>query len=382
VRTTVIEPALSTEQWVASRSHSINLNERGLTALSAAGVLEAVSAVAVERHVVAIHSPDGSAAIIPRNPPHLALSRPALVDCLAGCLVDCLHITLVKGASVVGYEAIDDGSLRVGLDDGTKLRATHIVAADGKWSAVRAAFLEDRRSHLGDDEPSDACALRSVPSWGIFLPPLASVPTGWRTDATHVFKPASPDAAFYAIASPLPSGECSVSLVFFDAVLESKPWLEPRGDESASTDTGWMEAPASRSDARAGERTLSASLAALLATELPALASELDGDALARARVGRRGAWLALAGHYASADGRAALVGDAAHAMPASLGEGANCALESAAALLAALPGTGEGLRVAFAEYGRRRPAAARPVQLRSVATGSGPAAGRGKKGE
>ena len=40
----------------------------------------------------------------------------------------------------------------------------------------------------------------------------------------------------------------------------------------------------------------------------------------------------------AAADGRVALIGDAAHAMPASQGEGANCALESAVALLASLP--------------------------------------------
>ena len=33
--------------------------------------------------------------------------------------------------------------VRVGLDDGTTICASHIVAADGKWSVVRAAFFED-----------------------------------------------------------------------------------------------------------------------------------------------------------------------------------------------------------------------------------------------
>ena len=33
--------------------------------------------------------------------------------------------------------------MRVGLDDGTTICASHIVAADGKWSVVRAAFFED-----------------------------------------------------------------------------------------------------------------------------------------------------------------------------------------------------------------------------------------------
>ena len=31
----------------------------------------------------------------------------------------------------------------MGLDDGTTICASHIVAADGKWSVVRAAFFED-----------------------------------------------------------------------------------------------------------------------------------------------------------------------------------------------------------------------------------------------
>ena len=85
----------------------------------------------------------------------------------------------------------------------------------------------------------------------------------------------------------------------------------------------------------------------------------------------------------AAADGRVALIGDAAHAMPASQGEGANCALESAVALLASLPPAADErppsideLSTAFADYGRKRPAEVRPVQLASAAAsqGAGPA--------
>ena len=42
----------------------------------------------------------------------------------------------------MGYDA-GDGAVRVGLDDGTTISASHLVAADGKWSVVRAAFFEE-----------------------------------------------------------------------------------------------------------------------------------------------------------------------------------------------------------------------------------------------
>ena len=65
--------------------------------------------------------------------------------------------------------------------------------------------------------------------------------------------------------------------------------------------------------------------------------------------------------------------------MPASKGEGANCALESAVALLASLPPSTtderppsiDELSTAFADYGRTRPATVRPVQASSVVAAS-----------
>ncbi len=88
-----------------------------------------------------------------------------------------------------------------------------------------------------------------------------------------------------------------------------------------------------------------------------------------------------------------ALVGDAAHAMPGTRGEGANTALESAAALdaelgaaaaAAAAAGGGPGLSAvavseAFRRYGAARPAAVRDVVLQSAGAARWRRGGAGK---
>ena len=123
---------------------------------------------------------------------------------------------------------------------------------------------------------------------------------------------------------------CSVSLIFFDAALETMPWLEPpaplsapfsapkvgdrgsgdkggdRGSEKvgdkggdkggdrggvkgAPAGMGWVEPEARRSTSSEGaSEAMAAGLAHLLATELPAVAAEIDMEGLATAQVSRQ----------------------------------------------------------------------------------------------
>ena len=88
-----------------------------MEALSAAGMLDAVKAAALQRSAAVIHSSEDSV-VLPCNPPHLALSRPALVDTLLQRVALCPQVTLKRGKCVasVGFDA-GDGAVRVGLDD-------------------------------------------------------------------------------------------------------------------------------------------------------------------------------------------------------------------------------------------------------------------------
>ena len=133
-------------------------------------------------------------------------------------------------------------------------------------------------------------------------------------------------------ATPALSPRCSVSLVFFDAALDAMSWLQPparparttadyragdmgAGDTGASdtgagetggekggdeggglahegsagvpADTSWVE-EASKSGSEGASEAMAAGLAHLLATELPAVAAEIDMEALATAQVSSR----------------------------------------------------------------------------------------------
>lgn len=127
------------DTW-SSRSYSINLNYRGRNALFEAGVLDEVLEVASQRDEIVVH--DGITGrittIIPKHPPDVAVSRPDLTLQLERVLLEKYRTKIRRGARVSDLVLNrKDDKVEVVLEDGASYLGTHLVGADGKWSAVR-----------------------------------------------------------------------------------------------------------------------------------------------------------------------------------------------------------------------------------------------------
>ena len=209
------------------------------------------------------------------------------------------------------------------LEDGSWVTATHVIAADGKWSSVRSGAanletLEDCRQKL-------SWHIHTEPSWGVLLH-LPEIDAGWRRDLNHIILPKSLKSV-YALCQPLANGQTSASVVFFDEILRAHPWINVPAAEEAARPWAGFSVGADPSWRRR--------MANLLRAELPGIAAAATTDVLAAAVQNRRASWVEV-DRFHLLGGRAALVGDAAHSMTASIGEGCNCALESAVALASA----------------------------------------------
>ncbi|KAL3909828.1 MAG: hypothetical protein SGARI_002403, partial [Bacillariaceae sp.] len=375
---TLLEQSPVADPW-SSKSYSISVTDRGLGAVEAAGVLRQVHTAGTIRNKVIMEMPGGIQRELPKDPPNYAITRPALVECLEQCLqaqaADQDGVTIKRGVAVTGVtNDNENGLLKVELDDGSTLECTHLVAADGKWSAVRNSIPELETQFEVQEEPA----------FGVIMSSTVKSPERWSPDATTLFVPDSKDQTYYCLAAPLPDGQYSVSAICFDEIQIAHPWLVPPEDGSDGCDQSdktW-EAEYSVDTSAQAKDSVQENFAKLLQEELPLFYQDLtngdDDTEHLSFRINRRTSWLKPRvehPQYTDATGRVALIGDAAHAMTPSQGEGCNCALESAVSLTQSLleqVKEGKDLSVediteAFQAYGTIRPSEVLPIQIKSA---------------
>lgn len=228
IKSTVVEQAVETSQW-GIKSYTIILNEKGKDSLERGGCLKDAIEAGQERKFTVIFNPTtGETKGIPKNPPHLSITRHLLVQCIERIAFDLPHVTFRKGVGVSGVTEHGKSGLRIDLEDGTSIHATHVIGADGKWSNVRRSY------------PLFSSTMVTCPSSAVHMN-LASIPEGWDSNGTYIIKPNNENCKFYIIASALPD-DCgmSISMIYFDQALERYPWLEP--PESAAPrnyNEGW-----------------------------------------------------------------------------------------------------------------------------------------------
>jgi len=380
IKSTVLERSIEIDPW-NTKSYTIVLTDQGQSALERAGCLEAAKKVCSERHFVYItNGKTGDQYAISKKSPGLGFSRPLIVDCLQKIASELPHVTIKKGAGVSRVTKDDEkdkkSNLQVHLEDGTCISATHVIGADGKYSKVRQSLpsLEEQTKVITE------------PSFGVVMA-TKSIPEGWKTDGTHVIVPPDDnDNSFYVIASPLPVGGFSVSLVCYDQVLDKYPWLAPtEGKYGDGTGVhGWKDEYSAMPSANKSESNLSDQLETMFEKEMPAFLADFGKEMLQSARINRRVTWLQMstkngckAVSYSTEDGRVALVGDSAHSMTPSIGAGCNTSLESAVKLVDALVSamsekdesscSVETMNKAFIQYGLSRPKDAQLIQMKSA---------------
>jgi len=388
INTIVLERASEPDEW-STKSYTIVLGDNGKSSLERGKCLAAATAIGSERKFVYFF--DGTAGTmkkIPKKSIGLGLSRPTLVKCLEDIATNHPRITVRRGAGVskvvrddLDDDRVGDGGVNVHLEDGTVISASHAIGADGKWSKVRQSF----------SELESPASIKVEPSFGVNMR-LSSFPDGWTGDGTYIVKP-DDEYKFYIIISPMPShiGGMSVSIVCYDETVELYPWLAPPDDMKPESygKGGWEDEYSTMPDNEGDASNLSEQLGALFQEAVPAFYNAINVDDLKTARINRRVSWLDVAKvkdaagddeeiTYTTGDGLVTLLGDAAHAMVPSMGEGCNTALQSAVKLADAILSemkndemdscTKEAISNAFLKYGASRHKEVAAIQTMSAA--------------
>ena len=322
--------------FTGGRSINLALAERGLNALRAAGLAEAVRAHAVMMRGRMVHDRDGSTNLqrygIDDTEVNWSISRGTLNMLLLDA-AERAGAELHFGQTLTGADfnrhtitVEDTGGNRRSID------AAIVVGADGAGSALRAAMQRDEP--LGERvEPLDhGYKELEIPALADFAeaalpPPLAAQRArGERfaiePNALHIW----PRRRYMCIALPNAEGNFTVTLFL--------PNAGPHPSFATVATT-------------ADARTMFAADFADVLPLMPGFDADFDAHPVGTLATLYLDRW-----HL---HGRALLLGDAAHAIVPFHGQGMNAGFEDAAELAPLLAGAGTDFGSAYAEFQRRR---------------------------
>ncbi|HWU76594.1 MAG TPA: NAD(P)/FAD-dependent oxidoreductase [Rhodanobacter sp.] len=317
--------------FLGGRSINLALAERGLQALRTAGLAEDVLQRAVMMRGRMVHTRDGDSGLqrygIDDNEVIWSVSRGALNVLLLDA-AEAAGVQLHFGQSLVGAD-FDAQRIRLVAADGSEreIPTGLLIGADGAGSALRAAM--SMHASLGERIESLGHGYKELE-----IPPASQLPMalqqlgGGRDQyvlephALHIW----PRGGYMCIA--LPNTEGSFTVTLFLPVNGNPPNFSSMHDSTAAAAFFSEQFPG-------------------LLSLLPGFSEDYDSNPVGSLSTLYLERW-----HL---DGRALLIGDAAHAIVPFHGQGMNCGFEDTvvlADLLAATPDDSAGV---FAEFQRVR---------------------------
>lgn len=318
-RVSVIErrPDPRTAAFTGGRSINLALAARGLAALAAGELAESVAPLLIPMRGRLTHAREGITDFLPygQRPEEViySVSRAGLNRLLVEAAVATGQVEFRFGCTVSGFDP-DAGTLAVADSAGNETRiAGPVIGADGAGSAVRQALLAHGVVRVREEPLGHAYKELSIPAG-------AGGTHRLEREALHIW----PRGGFMLIALPNTDGSFTVTLFL---PREGAPGFSALATPAAVTEFFRHEFP----DAL---------------KLLPDLAEEFFANP-----TGMLGTVYTEPWHL---DGRALLIGDAAHAVVPFHGQGMNAAFEDCR-LLAERLAPDADVAAVFAEFSRTR---------------------------
>ncbi|HXO22333.1 MAG TPA: NAD(P)/FAD-dependent oxidoreductase [Thermoanaerobaculia bacterium] len=302
----------------SGRSINLTLSHRGFAALSRAGVIDAVRAIAMPAYGRVIHGEDGGLAYQPYGIHREALfsiTRSDLNRVLLDIAAQTPGIEIRFRQKCVGLDGSAPAVILEDLDSGqtSRERAGMIFGADGAFSAVRLQLQKTDRFDYSQEYIDQGYKELSVP-------PPAVQAWGLDPEALHIW----PRGRYMLIGFANFDGSFTLAL---HLPYEGAPSFAAVRDESDLL------------------RFFAHSFPDAL-PHIPNLVGDFFGRPVSSMLTVRCFPWVR---------GRVALLGDAAHAIVPSYGQGANAGFEDCAVLDGCLERHGGDWDAALADFERRR---------------------------